>query len=545
MLLLHLDMSNPMVSMFISHRESHIRRFAPIFMMTFCLGIYMISVPFASFAQSGQEGSSEASASALSTEPATGQVTAQVTAQIFELEETIQLALEQSPLSRAAKYSLVASQYRYKSFRADLLPSLDLSGDVPNYNRRLSTRLADDGSTQFIATKQSNASLELGVNQNLLWTGGTVSIASGMTRLGIFSDENTYLWSSTPLVVSYRQPLFQYNALKWRNRLEPLRLTIAEKQYVEELEDLSFTVTQRYFDVLLAKINLDIAQTNVAVNDSIYNISRGRFNIGTIAENDLLQSELALRNAETNLTSSQIQYDQQIKNFRLLLGLPADADFDVSIPEQLPRLDVTADKALAMAQQNNSTSLNNALQEIDARRQLEQAVRQSTFSANIIANVGFNQTAEDINDVYNDPLDQQFITLGFDIPIFNWGKARAEIQSARNVQREVADEIAYSQAQFELAVQNTVMEFLQLERQLEIAAQSDTIALRRYQVARNRYLIGNIDITNLLIAQNERDSAKRAYIQALRTYWLGVYNLRRLTLYDFEIQAPITYELEL
>jgi outer membrane protein TolC len=86
---------------------------------------------------------------------------------------------------------------------------------------------------------------------------------------------------------------------------------------------------------------------------------------------------------------------------------------------------------------------------------------------------------------------------------------------------------------------------LQLERQLEIAAQSDTIALRRYQVARNRYLIGNIDITNLLIAQNERDSAKRAYIQALRTYWLGVYNLRRLTLYDFESQAPITYELEL
>ncbi|MDR9388325.1 MAG: TolC family protein [Balneolaceae bacterium] len=465
--------------------------------------------------------------------------------QVFELEETIKLAIEQSPLSRAAKYSLVASQYRYKSFRADLLPSLDLSGDVPNYSRRLSTRLEQDGSTQFIATKQSNANVELGINQNLLWTGGTISIASGMTRLGIFSDENTYLWRSTPLVVSYRQPLFQYNALKWRNRIEPLRLTIAEKQYVEELEDLSYTVTQRYFDVLLAKINLDIAQTNVAVNDSIYNISRGRFNIGTIAENDLLQSELALRNAETNLTNSQIQYDQQIKNFRLLLGLPADADFDVSIPEELPRLDVTANKALAMAQQNNSTSLNNTLQEIDARRQLEQAVRQSTFSANVIANVGFNQTAEDINEVYNDPLDQQFITLGFDIPIFNWGKARAEIQSAQNVQREVADEIAYRQAQFELAVQNTVTEFLQLERQLEIAAQSDTIALRRYEVARNRYLIGNIDITNLLIAQNERDSAKRAYIQALRTYWLGVYNLRRLTLYDFEDQSPITYELEL
>jgi outer membrane protein TolC len=61
-------------------------------------------------------------------------------------------------------------------------------------------------------------------------------------------------------------------------------------------------------------------------------------------------------------------------------------------------------------------------------------------------------------------------------------------------------------------------------------------------VARNRYLIGRIDITNLLIAQNERDSARRSYIQALRNYWLGVYNLRRLTLYDFETQSRIRHD---
>lgn len=59
---------------------------------------------------------------------------------------------------------------------------------------------------------------------------------------------------------------------------------------------------------------------------------------------------------------------------------------------------------------------------------------------------------------------------------------------------------------------------------------------------RNRYLIGKIDITNLFIAQNERDSATRSYIQALRNYWLGLYNLRRLTLYDFERQELIRYE---
>lgn len=461
---------------------------------------------------------------------------------LFSLEETIQLAKDQSPLARSARYSLIASQWRYKSFRADLLPELSLSGDAPNYRRTLSRRLTETGDIQFISTNQSDASVDVQINQNILWTGGSLSVSSGISRLGIFSGENTYLWSSTPLVLSLRQPIFQFNFLKWRNRTEPLRLTIAEKKYVEDLENLSFTVTQRYFDVLLAKVNLDIARLNVTVNDSIFNISQGRYNLGSIAENDLLQSELAFRNAEASLTAAELNYDEQLKGFRLLLGLDADADFDVQVPARFPELQVSTELAQEMARQNNSTSLNNMLQEILARQNLEQAIRSNRFNANVQANLGFNQTAEDFKDVYNNPLDQQFVTLSFQVPIFNWGQSRAEINSAKNVQQQVADDIAYNQAQFELAIENTVNEFLQLRQQVELAQISDEIAGRRYDVARNRYLIGRIDITNLLIAQNERDSASRGFIQALRNYWLGVYNLRRLTLYDFETMSQIRYE---
>jgi outer membrane protein TolC len=112
---------------------------------------------------------------------------------LFSLEETIQLAKEQSPLARSARYSLIASQWRYKSFRADLLPELSLSGDAPNYRRTLSRRLTETGDIQFISTNQSDASLDVQINQNILWTGGSLSVSSGITRLGIFSGENTYL----------------------------------------------------------------------------------------------------------------------------------------------------------------------------------------------------------------------------------------------------------------------------------------------------------------------------------------------------------------
>lgn len=461
----------------------------------------------------------------------------------LSLEETINLAIESSPLSRSARFALIANQWRYQSFRADLLPGLSLSGDAPNYVRAFRDNFNPDGTTSLIYTQQSNASLGLSIDQPIMQTGGSLSVSTGITRLGIFANENTYLWSSTPLVVGYRQPIFQFNELKWRNRIEPLQLQMAQKEYAEAMEDLSLTVTQRYFDVLLSKINLDIAEFNLAVNDSIYNISQGRYNVGNIAENDLLQTELQLRNAEAALTQAEINYDQQLNNFRLILGLRHDAPVDVEIPEDIPEFQVDEGTALEMARRYNSMYLNFEIQTLEANRNLEMATRQSSFSAAIQANYGLNQTSESFSHLYQEPLNQQFVSLNFQIPIFNWGKQRAEVNFARNTQRQVADDIAFEQARFDQQVHNMVAEFHQLRDQVLLAELSERIADRRYEVARNRYRIGQIDITNLFIAQNERDAALRNYIQAIRNYWSSVYNLRRLTLFDFEQGVVIQHDL--
>lgn len=58
-------------------------------------------------------------------------------------------------------------------------------------------------------------------------------------------------------------------------------------------------------------------------------------------------------------------------------------------------------------------------------------------------------------------------------------------------------------------------------------------------MARNRYTIGRIDISNLYIAQVEKDQALENYVAALRGYWDAFYRIRRITLYDFVNGAPI------
>ena len=461
------------------------------------------------------------------------------------LEESIEIAKENSPMARAANFGLISAKWRYKSFRADLLPSLTLGGDAPNYNKSIFSNVQDDGTVTFSSRTQSEASVDLSIQQNIMPTGGNLSLSSGITRLGIFAGENTYLWQSTPLVASIRQPIFQFNSLKWRNKIEPLRYQIAQTQYVEDMEDLAFNTTQSFFDFLLAKINIEVAEFNVTVNDSIYNISQGRYQVGSIAENDLLQSELALRNAETSLTTAQLNFQRAEENFKALLGIPDQVSIEVLAPEEAPTMNIDVEKALELAQENNSTSLEFELNEIQANQAYDQARKEAGFSATIQASYGLNQTSETFDQLYEDPQNRQFFSLGFEIPIFNWGKNTAEIQAARNQQVSTANTIAYQKLQFDLNVRSTVREFSQLQSQVDLARISDEIADRRYEVAKNRYLIGKIDVTNLFIAQNEKDSARRSYIQALRNYWTGYYNLRRLTLYDFERNAPIVMDVDL
>jgi len=58
-------------------------------------------------------------------------------------------------------------------------------------------------------------------------------------------------------------------------------------------------------------------------------------------------------------------------------------------------------------------------------------------------------------------------------------------------------------------------------------------------VAYNRYGVSKILIDNLFIAQQEKDQALAAFVQAQRAYWIAYFQLRRTTLYDFEAGSPI------
>ena len=84
-----------------------------------------------------------------------------------------------------------------------------------------------------------------------------------------------------------------------------------------------------------------------------------------------------------------------------------------------------------------------------------------------------------------------------------------------------------------------VEQFNLQRNQVMIAAKSDTVAMKRYEVTKQRFLIGKIAVLDLNDADSRKDENRRAYVQSLQDYWNYFYNIRSLTLFDFIARKPL------
>lgn len=455
------------------------------------------------------------------------------------LQQAIELAQRQGLQARAAESSRDAARRRDRAFFARRLPQLSLTGDVPVYNRAIIPVLQPDGSTEFKSQQQTNTSVNLQMSQRLPFTGGSFFVSSELSRLEVNGERELRNWSSTPLALGIRQDILRPNNFKWDGREQDLRGEAAERQYLEAREEVAIAVTQAFFDLYTARLDLDNAARNAAVNDTLYTLNKGRFEVGKIGENDLLQSELALLRARNAVDAARLTYDRAMAAFRLAMNVGPDVPVDIAVTDEIPELVADTLVAVQQAMRNRAQSLELELQDVQARRRINEARLNNGVGATLLATVGLNQTAGDVNAAYRDLLNQQRFSLALQMPIVQWGARSNDIQAARADQDRVAANGRIAREQLVQEAHFAALQLSQSRRQLAISAKADTVAAKRFEVAYNRYVIGRIDMDNLYLAQNEKNQALAQYLQSLRGYWLAYYRLRRVTLYDFAAGSVI------
>jgi outer membrane protein TolC len=459
-------------------------------------------------------------------------------------QEVIKLSEEQSPNALMAKHRFRASYWQYRTFVAQYRPSLTLTGITPDYSNsydKVWNSTSNGYDYQSTNTLSNLGSLAL--SQNIGFTGGTIFINSDFTMFNDFeNDSKKYI--TTPLSIGLTQPLFRYNALKWQKKTEPLKFEAAKKTFLANIEAVHQQAVMIFFSLAQAQINTQIAAMNYSNADTLFRIAQGRYQLGTIAEDELLQMQLSWLNAETARKQADMNLRDREIRLRSFLGFNDNVRLELIIPAEIPDLQISTQEVFDLAMQNNPEMLNQQLTILTAQSSVAQAKAERGLNANLTASYGLRDQDPDFNLAYQDPNKQQRVRIGFTLPILDWGLGRGKFKMAQSSLELAQVQSNQAIVDFQQNLYLDVEQFNLQKSQVAIAAKSDTVAMKRYEVTKQRFLIGKIAVLDLNDADTRKDQNRRAYLQSLQDYWNYFYNIRSLTLFDFINRQPLETNYE-
>jgi len=461
--------------------------------------------------------------------------------QDVNLETILKSVYNNSYTSQSAQNQKDIAENAYKFYKSQLKPGLSFRGNLPNFSKTSAPVVQPDGSIAFQAIRQANSSLMLFADQVIPSTGGRIFAMSDIRRFNDFST-NFSQYNGVPIRLGISQPIFGFNPWKFQGQIQESALEESKRNYKVQIEQAFGNATDLYFNVLIAKQSLEIAETNQEINEKLLLITNERLALGKVSRDEKLQLEIELNNAKLAVSQTTTWVDQSIADLYTFLGLDIiSSETEFEVPEAINNVDINLQKLLSAFKNNRPEFITYQKDLAIAKFDLAKAKADFGLQADLQASIGLARAGDNFKDVYQDPFDEQQFNLSFTIPILDWGKKKSAMNQIK-IQRE---DIEQNYKQQFLELENTIRQrgirFSRLQNEIELLKDIMDKAEERFTISNDRYMLGDLDITNLTLAQREKDQSMRNYINALKSYWVTYHELRTLTGFDILQNSEINY----
>ncbi|MGM9760030.1 MAG: TolC family protein [Parabacteroides sp.] len=459
------------------------------------------------------------------------------------LREAIERAHVHSVDAAVALNELRTAYWEYRTHRADQLPEVIFTGTLPSYYRQYAKYQQSDGAYTYVRNNSLGLNGEISITQNIALTGGKVSLNSSLDFTSQLGTGSYNEFMSVPVRLTLSQPIFGVNDQKWKRRIEPVRYEEAKASFMEQVEQVTLTTINYYFNLLLAEENRMICRQNLQNADKLYDIAVAKRKIGHISESELMQLKLSALQAKGKLTEAQSQYDAMMFQLRSFLGLSEQDLIEPVVPEAVAGIRMDYQEVLLKAHENNALAKNIRRRQLEADYNVATA-KGNQRSVNLFASIGYTGKDRKIAGAYNPLKDNQVVEVGVSIPLLDWGKRKGKVKVAESNRDVVLSQLRKEEMDFNQDIFLLVQHFNNQADQLEIAAEADLLAEKRYQTSIETFMVGKISILDLNDAQSSKDEAKQKHIQELYFYWYYFYNIRSMTLYDFMNRCNLDADFE-
>jgi len=475
-----------------------------------------------------------------------GVCTAQVIGpRTLNMQQVVELAQENSISAMSNRNSFTASYWSFRSYRAQLLPSLILNASLANFNRSL-VQLQDynTGTISYRANYNMNNDVSLNFSQNIPWTGGTVSLSTQLSRLDQYSPARLSTYYAQPIYLSYAQSLWGFNQFKWSKETEPKQYEIAKRQYIENMEQLSQSTVSLFWNCVSAKENYERAVKSFEEGKRLFSAGQTRFEMGTITRDQLMQIEVSVLNDSLSVSNSRVNLRTTMNRLCSFIGYQEDTELNLIIDYDIPDVTLDYDDVLEHALDNSSFRLSQEVQYIQANESVARAKANRGLSAQLNTRFGLSGSADKLGDTFVQLKDQEVVGIQLNVPILDWGQGNGRVRMAQAQAQTTRYQLEQSMIDYRQELYSLVMQFNDQRSQCNIAKRVADLADESYDLALRNFGSGSMTMTQLDQLKEKRDQAISSYLSKVASFWSYYFQIRRATLYDYISGTDISAEFD-
>lgn len=457
----------------------------------------------------------------------------------ISLEDAINMAKKNSKEGIIALKKFQQSNLSFTYYKTNNKPFCSLSTTPIQYSTDVIQRYSySTDRTYFRKQNYLYSSTNLKIKQNVNFLGGYIFVDSDLRFYKSLGENRYKQFTTIPLRIGYSQDLIGYNDFKWQKRKETLAFSLAEKDLLHRLEDITSIVTEKYIDVCLLQEELILAKVNLNNCDTLCIEAEKKLKYGRSSKKDYMNILLERSKANSMYKQTNINLLEAEAILKKYLNYPQDSILNVSMESIINNInhyvEIPISNAIQCALENSSKILEKENNIIDASQNLEEKNIKRYFNAAINASIGLQQISETLKNGYKKPIDEQAISISLSIPLADFGRGRIKYSQAKEnleIQKLQAEKIKEDiREQVRQCVLNHRLKYSLIANAKEIYKLSNMV----YDEIIIEHKLGRWNFISLGNAISQRQSAIIEYYRAIKDYFVNYLKICNLTLFDFE-----------
>ncbi len=347
---------------------------------------------------------------------------------IFTIDEFIRNSEKSIEDLKMAKFASL-NKNEDRLFRKGFLPDVALNFTFPAYNRSISEVAQPDGTFEFKETNSANSRVSLSLSQKLPFTGGKITVSNSLNRLDLFGAQRSTSYSASWFGINFSQSLTFFNDMKWEQKIQEAKYNYNNIIYLQKRIETKKTAIKYYFELLKFKNQRTLLNAEWNSASKYKKVISNLISAGKRLPYDSIDVELKLLDIYRNQVFLKKEELLKIKSINSFFNSDFLADSDkLSVPGlafDLQSADVYIERYLEVHEilrRNNLTGLQKEMKQLESIKY---------YSANLALGVGFNNAADQYQDIFQNPNQSQNFTISLSVPLLDFGKRKTEYEISK------------------------------------------------------------------------------------------------------------------